>query len=167
MGNLSAVALGLLQTQFRHELSNNLRYLARSSWARFRGLEATADFFNKEAEGEMRHALLVRKWIEDRNETLVPEPFEFEDPSTFATFNSLFSTALEVERETTRMLNAIYAAALAEGDFQLVTQVSELCAEQIEEENLYQTILDRIAARGADNASAHDIDVWIGETFGA
>jgi len=167
MGNLSAAALALLQEQYRHETSNSLRYFARSSWARFRGFEATADFFSREAEGERKHALIVQKWIEDRNETLIPEPYSYSDSSSFVSFNDLFSSALEVERLTTAMLNAIYGQALSDGDYQLVTQVSELVIEQIEEENLYQTILDRIQARGNDTSAAHDIDAWIDETYGA
>jgi ferritin len=165
MGNLSAAALSLLQEQYRHETSNSLRYFARASWARFRGFEATADFFQREAGGERKHALKVQSWIEDRNEQLIPEPYSYNDPSAFVAFTDLFSSALGVERLTTAMLNTIYAQALSDADYQLVTQVSELVIEQIEEENLYQTILDRIASRGSDAASAHDIDVWIGEQY--
>jgi ferritin len=165
MGNLSAAALSLLQAQYRHETSNSLRYFARASWARFRGFEATADFFQKEAEGERKHAVIVQKWIEDRNEQLTPEPLQYSDPSSFIEYASLFESAIEVERVTTEMLNKIYAQALSDGDFQLVTQVSELVIEQIEEENLYQTILDRIGSRGNDASANHDIDLWIGERF--
>lgn len=166
MGKLSAAALSLLTDQFKHELSNSLRYLARSSWARFRGFEATADFFYREAQGEREHADKVRKWIEDRNEALVVEPYNYADASQFDSFDALFLTAIEVERDTTARLEKIYASALAEGDFLLLAPVSELLVEQIEEENLYQTIIDRIVARGTDLAAAHDIDVWIGEQFG-
>lgn len=166
MGKLSAATLALLQDQYRHEASNHLRYESRSSWARFRGLEATADFFHREAKGEAHHARKVQKWIEDRNEELIPEPFEYTDSSQFADFASLFVTAMQVELTTTEKLQAIYKAALNEGDIQLCTQVSELIIEQIEEENTYQTIIDRIVARGTDPGAIHDIDVWIGERFG-
>lgn len=165
MGNLSAVTLALLQEQYRHETANSLRFVARASWARYRGLEATADFFLSESEGERKHADAVRCWIEDRNEALTPEPITYADASAFESFVSMFRGALEIEQETTRRLNAIYDAALTERDFQLVTQVSELVVEQIEEENTYQTILDRIASRGNDDATMHDIDMWIGERF--
>lgn len=151
----------MLQEQFRHETSNALRYASRSSWARFRGLEATADFFNQESEGEQAHAQKVKGWIEDRNCALVPAPYSFDEPSSFLDFPSLFVSAQIIERETTDRLNAIYAMALTERDFMLVTAVSELVKEQIEEENLYQTIIDRIRIE----PSVHLVDVWIGERF--
>lgn len=167
MGNLSAAALALLQEQYRHETSNSLRYFARASWARFRGFEATADFFQQEAKGEREHADKVQSWIEDRNEQLVPEPYSYDDPSSFIAFPDLFLSALEIERLTTTMLNRIYSQALLDNDYQLIAQVLPLIAEQTEEENLYQTIIDRIRARGSDESAGHDIDVWIGERFGA
>ncbi len=165
MGILSAVLLDMLQEQFRHETSNALRYTSRSSWTRYRGLESTADFFQQEAEGEYAHAAKVRGWIEARNCALVPEPYNYTDSSAFPDYASLFVSSQEIERNTTDRLNAIYAMALTERDYMLVTAVSELVHEQIEEENLYQTIIDRISTRGQDAASVHDIDMWIGERF--
>lgn len=165
MGNLSAAALAMLQEQYRHETCNEFRYMARSSWARFRGLEGIADFFKQEAKGEHKHSIIVKTWIEDRNEALIIEPLAYDEPSVWATFAELFETAIAVEYDTTQRLNAIYAQALEERDYQLVTQVSELVIEQIEEENLYRTILDRIAQRGNDAGAAHDVDVWVAKKF--
>lgn len=167
MGILSAVLLDMLQEQFRHETSNALRYVARSSWARMRGLEATADFFSREAKGEYEHADKIRQIIEDRNCALMPEPYSYADSSAFSRFNDLFASAMEVERGTTARLTMIAQAALNDGDLMLFGAIQPMIAEQVEEENLYQTILDRIAARGDDAASVHDVDVWIGETFSA
>ena len=164
---MSAGALSMLQEQFKHELSNSLRYLARSSWARYRGFEASADFFYKEAKGEQEHADKIRKIIEDRNDALIPEPYNYVDGSAFSDLPELFKTALAVERDTTTRLNAIYAHALAEGDFLLLQPISEMLVEQIEEENQYVTIVDRFTSRGEDAASNHDMDVWIGEQYGA
>jgi ferritin len=165
MGKISTVLLDLLQAQYRQETANSLRYFARASWARFRGFEATADFFVREAEGERKHADIVRGWIEDRNEALVPEPFAYDEPSTFAEYSKLFESAMAIEVATTESLSTIYASALKEGDFLLAAMVVELLKKQVEEENLYQSILDRIASRGSDAASDHDIDIWIGGRF--
>jgi|WetSurMetagenome_2_1015567.scaffolds.fasta_scaffold84059_3 bacterioferritin B len=175
MSKLSSATLALLYAQYAHETSNQLRYIARSSWARFRGLEATADFFAREAKGEHGHAKIVRQFIEDRNEALVPE-IAYDEPADFSYFDELFTTALVVEQTTTEMLNNIYVCALKEGDIQTVAWVQALIAEQTEEENLYQTIIDHIVQRGGgvaqdealdafrkDLSAVHDIDAWIGE----
>lgn len=163
MGKITENVLILLQEQFRHETSNNLRYTIRASWARFRGLEGIADFFDKEAEGESGHAAKVRKYIEDRNEALEPAPYAFNETGYFANVPELFTTALEVERGTTEKLQGIYAEAWKMGDYLTCEWLRDLLMEQIEEENTYQTILDRITAMGEYPARDHDLDAWIAE----
>lgn len=163
MGIISSNILELLQEQYRHEMRNHFRYLARSSWARYRGFEGAGDFFEQEAEGEKGHADKVRKYIEDRNEAVIIVPFDYSDSSNFADFADLFTTALEVERDTTERLSVIYAEAIKAMDYMTSSWVQSLIIENIEEENLYTTIIDRITARGVDTAANHDIDVWLAE----
>ncbi len=175
MAKISSSVLALLTSQYAHEMGNHFKYLYRSTWARYRGLEGTADFFAKEAEGEKGHADLVRKYIEDRNEELLPsiDPYTRD---TFATYPDLFLSAQAVERQTTEYLGAIYSVAFSEGDFMTVNWLRDLIMEQVEEEELYQTIIDRIIQRGggiedgtafaafdSDLAAVHDIDVWLAE----
>ena len=176
MGIISSNILSLLQAQYKHEMSNHFRYLARSSWARFRGLENTGDFFEKEAEGEKGHADIVRKYIEDRNEALDPVGLNFVESSLFTTFDELFTSAQMVERDTTESLQAIYAESFKAGDYMTCGWVLPLIIEQTEEESLYQTIIDRIVQRGGgigqeesikafrkDISAVHDIDLFLGE----
>jgi ferritin len=155
--------LDLLQNQYKHETSNSLRYFVRSSWAKYRGFEGAGKFFAKEAEGERGHADKVKQFIEDRNEALQPSPYTYNDPDNFTSFNELFETAFVFEQETTDLLQNIYTEAFKAGDIMTVVWVQELIKEQIEEENLYRTILDRIASRGKDAASDCDNDLFIGE----
>jgi bacterioferritin B len=155
--------LDLLQKQYKHEMSNHLRYVARSSWARFRGLENTADYFDTEAKGELEHAALVARYIEDRNEAVEPSPFEFIEPLTITEYDELFTTALIIERDTTEKLTNIYTEAFKVGDIMTVNFMHQMIERQVAEENDYQTIIDRITSRGKDAAANHDIDTFIGE----
>lgn len=161
MGILSSNIRDLLQEQYRHEMSNHLRYVARSSWARFRGLEGIGSFFDGQAADESAHAASVRKYVEDRNEMVLPAPYVFDESMSWGSFADLFSSALEIERETTERLYIIYAEAVKAGDFMTSTWIQGLISEQVEEENIYTTILDRITSRGNELATAHDIDCWI------
>jgi ferritin len=176
MGVISSNILSLLQAQYKHEISNYFRYTARASWARFRGFENTGDYFEKEAEGEKGHAEIVRKYIEDRNEAIDPAGLVYNDSSLFAYFDELFTSALQVERDTTDKLQTIYKSAFDAGDYMTVEWVMALIKEQVEEENTYQSIIDRIVQRGGGDAqdkaietfrkdisAAHDIDSFIGE----
>jgi ferritin len=154
--------LELLQNQYRHETSNSLRYYARASWARFQGFEGAASFFDSQAGGERSHADKVRKFIEDRNEALEPASYNFNEPSNFNNFDELFISALQIEKDTTELLQNIYLESIRLGDIMTAIWVQDLITEQVEEENVSQTILDRIASRGKDVASDTDNDIFIG-----
>lgn len=174
MGMLSAKILDLLQTQYKHETLNSLRYVARSSWARCRGLEAAGDFFAKESEGELGHAKIVKDYIEARNEAVEPAGLAFDEVAQWNYYDELFTSAQQVEYVTTDMLNTIYKTAMELGDFMTSTWVQGLITEQIEEENLYQTMIDRIIQRGGgtdkvsainafrkDISSVHDFEMFL------
>jgi len=178
MGMLSRNILDLLQLQYKHEMSNHFRYIARSSWAKYRGFDSAGDFLDKESIGESGHAKIVRDYIEQRNETIIPCGFEFEENCTFTYYDELFTTAQKIEQLTTDMLNNIYAESIAVGDFMTSSWVQQLIIEQIEEENTYQSIIDRITQRGGggdqitalnafrkDISATHDIEMWLREEF--
>ena len=167
--NLSENILSMLCTQFRHEKSNELRYTQRRAYADYKGFNNIAEFFKKQAEGEAEHAEKVASYIMDRSDVLKIEPLDFLDPSPdFGSLNvpALFESSLIVEQETTASLYAIYAAAMQEGDYMTASWLfSDLIPEQVEEEKIYQSTIDRINAYPACPSRDHDIDVWIGETF--
>lgn len=173
---LSQQILSLLQKQYQHEMSNHLRYVARASWARYRGWEGAGDFFAKEAEGELGHARIVLGYIEDRNEAVNPSGLSFQETNEFGSFDVLFTSALQVEQTTTDMLSAIYTQALTLGDIMTVQWVQDLISQQVDEENEYKTIIDRMVSRGGgmnqvtalenfrtDPDAIDDLDRWLAE----
>jgi ferritin len=164
MGQLSAGMLSSLNSLYRHEITNHLTYRQFQAWASFRGLTCSEKWLKSQAEGESSHAERVFSYILDRNEVAEPAPFSF-SAHPADNFNDIFAAILEVERGTTAAWSACYSAAMAEGDYmtaQWIMDSSGLMREQIEEENVAQTILDRIAIRGQDAAAIHDLDLWIG-----
>ena len=159
---LSGNILNLLSVQYSHETANSIFYAALQSWADMRGLTGTASFFRKQSEGERGHADHVLSYIHDRNEQLAPKPVEI-PVLTVGTFTDLFKLAQERERLTSEMILAIKTQAEAEGDgatCQWLLDPDGLIKEQVEEENVIQTILDRIAID--PTAGPHLLDVWIG-----
>lgn len=176
---LSSNLLAMLSAQYAHEISNSMFYSLLGSWASMRGLTGTAKLCAKQAEGEIAHAKSVIAYIDARNEQMVYAALlpPGEPPSTFL---DMFKMIQERERATTEAIIAIQREAGAENDFVTSAWLFKpdgLLLEQIEEENLAQTILDRIAARmgnipmqqgtevmmaSEEGAAIHDIDVWIG-----
>jgi ferritin len=77
-----------------------------------------------------------------------------------------FESALIVEQTTTSMIEDMLKAARGERDYmteQWLLEPSGLLKEQVEEENLYQTIIDRINQMRNSASLAHDLDVYLSE----
>jgi ferritin len=165
MAQLSEGMLSALNSLYRHELTNHLHYTQFRAWASFRGLTGAEKWFTAQAAGEAGHAERVLAYLIERNEAPEPAPFAFDAPLQDIAFADIFAAVLELERGTTAAWSACYAAAMAEGDYltcQWLMEPGGLLAEQREEEQIAQTIVDRIAQRGQDTAAVHNIDVWLG-----
>jgi ferritin len=165
---LSNTIKQLLNDQYRHESRNHWLYKQRQSWCDFRGLTGCAAYFKQEAAGEYGHAEIVLDYILDRNEELKISPFMFDAPDlgNDATLLSLFETALDVEYGTTAALQNIYTQACAEGDYMTAAWLfDKLIPAQVDEENEYQTIIDRFGMYAQAPARDTDMDAWIKENL--
>ena len=177
---LSSNILALLNIQYQHEKYNEHRYLVRSSLADFYGLTGIAKFLRNQADGERDHAMKVFEYIADRNEKIGNTQVEFDSPPEDNMLDIL-KGILKIEQDTTAKLNNLYMQANAEGDFMTASWLlTGLIPEQIEEESISQTIIDRYNSRlnintltGNENitmasevgAALHDIDSWIDEKY--
>jgi ferritin len=155
----------MLNEQFRHEQANSFRYFQRQNWAEFKGYVGSAAYYKQEAKGERGHADKILAYINDRNALATLQPFAWDEPNNWPDLIDLFSTALEVERDTTARLTTIYQAAFSEGDIMTVNFMAEMIDEQKNEEAEYTTILDRFAAYAPAPARNSDLDYFISENF--
>ena len=160
MSQLSNNLLILLNEQYASEKQNQLIYEQSASIADFFGLDGTAKFFKVQAQGESDHAKLVYDFISKRNQKAIIESVEC--PQVPQEFYQLFTFAMAVELRTTEKLKTIATTALQEADLQTFYWIADLVKEQIEEENLTQTILDRFATCGMSQEQIHHYDLWIG-----
>ena len=177
---LSANMLSLLSSQYAHEASNALKYAALQSWADMRGLDGTASFFEKQSKGETDHANKVLAYIQARNEQLQVCPIDW-NIAIPGSYQGAFASALEIERATTDKLYALKEQAEAERDLAScawLMQSDGLILEQVEEERVIQSVIDRILVRtgalpilmGEDvpmssetGSAVHDIVAWLKE----
>ena len=165
MAKLSANMITALCGQYQIETMNAFRYTEMASWARYRGLEGIAGFLAGQAEGERGHAAKVLTYLESRNEKLEIFPFQYQVGSEWLDIDQLMLGAYYIEIETTASLYRLHFAADAEGDLmsgQWLMDPAGLIKEQVEEENLAQTILDRFAQYPACPGRTHDLDLWVG-----
>jgi ferritin len=137
-------------------------------YAEMIGLSGIAAFYKGQAEGERAHADRVLAYVNDRNVIISMAGFSFDDPdiNIGTDIVKTFESALIVEQTTTVMLEDMLKTARGERDYlteQWLLDSSGLLKEQVEEENLYQTILDRINQMRNSLSLAHDLDVWLSE----
>ena len=168
MSALSQGMIALLSQQYKHETANSLRYYQRSMYAEMIGLSGIASFYKKQAEGEREHADRVLSYVNDRNVMIAMAGLTFDDPdiNIGTDIVKTFESALIVEQTTTAMIEEMLKTARGERDYmteQWLLDPSGLLKEQVEEEYLYQTIIDRINQMRNSASLAHDLDVYLSE----
>lgn len=165
---LSVEMIAALSAHYLREFTNALVYRHLASWAEFEGFFGCASWLRAQAAGELEHAERVVAYIEARNESVIPGGIlpDFASPYNI---QALFERVQELERETSAKLAEIKALAERDGDVmtcQWLLDHDGLIREQVEEENVAQSILDRIARRievnGLDGDALMDIDRMVG-----
>lgn len=162
---LASTISALLSRQYYHEIGNHIFYSILASWADNRGLDGAVAFCKKQAAGELEHALSIAKYITDRNDELAPGAVPSAEKPT--DFENLFTAVQARELMTTDFIMELLSVATRDGDAATAAWLNApggLVLEQVEEENLIQTILDRIAVRRQGDESGawiHDIDEWL------
>ncbi len=167
MSVLSQSMLEKLGEQYSHETHNSLRYYQFAIFAEFAGLTGCAKLFRSQAEGERGHADKIMNYVIDKN-AILPVSISFMDPDVVPSENvvRIFEQVLALEVGTTAKIESLLENARAEKDYmteQWLLDPEGLVKEQVEEENLAQTVLDRIRQMGTSSSLIHDLDVWISE----
>lgn len=168
MARLSENMRVMLEDQVRHELRNSMIYEQVRAWCEYEGFNNCGEFFKKQAEEEREHFQKIFDYVMDKNDVLNLAPFAFDGVAVKfgeGALRDMFELSMETELGTTIALDAIYKAALESGDFMTSHFALEMVHIQREEENTFQSILDRFNRYPASPSMEHDLDIWIGETF--
>lgn len=122
----------MLNAQIGHEFAASQQYVAAAAYYQSETLPQLADFFYRQAVEERNHAMMVLKYLLDRD--LEPTIPGVDAPRTeFGGIEEPVQMALEQERAVTQNFNDIAAAARAEGDFQGEQFCQWFLKEQVEE----------------------------------
>ena len=141
-----------LNEQVKSEAFSSQLYLAMASWAETQGFEGVAAFMYKHSEEERAHMLKLIKFINERGgHAIVPA---LEAPtSKFDSLLPLFEELLSHEMEITNKINELVHATLEEKDYTTHNFLQWYVSEQIEEEALARTILDKLRLIGDEKGS--------------
>lgn len=155
-----------LNAQIEKEASSSQFYLAMASWAEGKGLEGTANFLYGHSDEERFHMLKLIKFVNERGGS-AKVPGLSEPPSEFNSLKNVFELLLEHELQVTDSINDLVDVCLQEKDYTTHNFVQWYVSEQLEEEALARTILDKLTMIGEDKAGLYMFDRDLQQTAAA
>ncbi len=162
---LSESMLARLNTQINLEFYSSNLYLQMSAWADKNGLEGSASFLKAHAAEEMQHMQKLFDYVLETGG--MPVLGALEAPrSDYNSLREIFELTLAHEKEITQAINSLVELSFETKDFSTFNFLQWYVAEQHEEENLFQTVLDKMDLLGDDPKNLFFIDREIAKLVG-
>jgi len=154
---LKQEVIDALNKQIKLEGDSSQLYLAMASWAETKGLEGTSSFLYSHADEERTHMLKLIKFVNERGgKAFVPQ---IEEPAQdFDSIKDVFSAILKHEIFVSESINDIVFLTLEHKDFPTHNFLQWFVSEQIEEERLARTVLDKLEMIGNDKGGLYLFD---------
>lgn len=154
---LSKAIENALNNQIKIEAESSQIYLAMACWAEVKGLEGVASFMYAQSDEEREHMLKLVKFVNERGGHA--KISELAAPNvTFTSFKEMFETLFEHEVFVSKSINDLVHISLEERDYASHNFLQWYVAEQIEEEAVARTILDKINLIGDDKGGLYLFD---------
>lgn len=147
----------ILNKQIEAEAISSQLYLAMAIWAETNGYSGTSVFLYRHTDEERLHMLKLIKFVNERggkaNLPAIPAPKQ-----NFQSLSDVFSQLLEHELKVTDMINEVVYVCLQEKDYTTHNFMQWYVAEQLEEEALARTIMDKLKLIGGDKGGIYMFD---------
>jgi ferritin len=150
-----------INEQIKKEEYSSRLYLAMASWCHKNGFPGAAAFLYKHAEEERMHQLKFVHFLNDRGGYSVLQNIE-QPPSEYKTLQAIFKDILKHEQYITASINDLYHLCTTEKDYTVANFLQWFITEQVEEENLVNSVLDKMNLVGNDKAGLFHIDKELG-----
>ena len=146
-----------INEQIKKEEYSSRLYLAMAIWCETNGYPGAAKFLFQHAEEERMHMLKFVHYVNDRGGKA--QLLDIEQPTAdFDSLLDIFEKVMEHEKYITESINNLYEVTIIEKDYTTMNFLQWYITEQLEEENLFNTILDKIKLVGADKAGMFHVD---------
>ena len=146
-----------LNVQIEIEASSSQFYLAMASWAETEGLDGTSKFLYAHSDEERMHMLKLVRFVNERGgKALIPALKQ--PPKSFKSITNIFENLLEHEMMVTESINEVVDVCLKEKDYTTHNFMQWYVSEQLEEEALARTIIDKLNLIGNDKGGLYLFD---------
>lgn len=146
-----------LNEQIQLEGTASFLYLSMASWCDREGLEGCAKFMHRQSGEERDHMLRIFNYMSEVD-THALAPAIKQVPHTFDSVQKMLQQVYEHERKVTASIHRLMDIAVAENDYTTHNFLQWYVAEQLEEENLMRSILDKVKLIGEGAMSLYYID---------
>ncbi|HIF14725.1 MAG TPA: ferritin [Bacteroidetes bacterium] len=146
-----------LNLQIELEANSSQFYLAMASWAEGEGYSGSSNFLYTHSEEERMHMLKLIKFVNERGgKSIIPALTK--PPQKYKSLTEVFNQLLEHEMNVTNEINNLVGICLEEKDYTTHNFLQWYVSEQIEEEALARTIMDKLKLVGDSNAATYMFD---------
>ena len=146
-----------LNAQITVEAESSQVYLSMASWAETQGFEGVAAFMYAHSDEERMHMLKLVKFVNERGGHAKISTLKA-PPVSFGSFKEMFQNLFDHEVMVSASINELVHISLQEKDYATHNFLQWYVAEQIEEEALARTILDKINLIGDDKGGLYLFD---------
>ena len=146
-----------INDQIAYEASATQAYVAIASWCERSGYDGSAVFFFEQADEENLHMRKFIHYVNNAGAEVIISATE-KPQGRFESLESTFETGLKSEKTVTKLINNLVELAEREKDRATYSFLQWFVNEQIEEETLFETILQKFEIVGRDKLAVYQID---------
>lgn len=147
----------LLNDQIKYEANASMHYMGMASWADAAGYNGIAEFFYAQSEEEREHMTKLIKFVNERGgKVIVPAVEKAKD--SYGSLNELFEDFLKSEMFVTEQINHVIYECLNKKDYNVHNFMQWYVTEQLEEEAVARTLLDKLNIIGDDKSGHYMFD---------
>jgi len=128
-----------------------------ASWCEVNGYPGAAAFLFEHSDEERMHMTKLLGYVNDRGSHATLQALEMPD-NNYDSLRDVFQKVLKHEEFVTSEINRLYGLVLKESDYLTAQFLQWYVAEQIEEESLFHSILDKINLTGEERGGIFHID---------
>ena len=132
-------------------------YLAMASWSETVGMNGMAQFLYGHADEERQHMLKLIRFVNERGGHAIVPQFD-KPPFAYKSVRAVFEEVLEHEQKVTNEINKVVDITLKEKDYTTHNFMQWYVSEQIEEEALARSIIDKLNLIGTESGSLYLFD---------
>lgn len=151
-----------INNQIKEEFQSETYYLGMAAYFEDEDWDGFANFMKIQAEEEREHAMKFFDFLSEVDRKIqIPA---IDAPETdYDSIADVFETALEQEQHITGRIHDLLSLSRKNDDYEAESILQWFVEEQIEEEDLMGTILNRIRRARGDEAALMMLDQELGE----